>query len=309
MIDIKTIWPPRGREHATGYLAQCPAHNDPQQSLHVMQKSNGKVVLHCFAGCAKPAILAATGLTWADVMGDIPVSRDTESIIKREALQHRIRQARENAKNRAKNAKPKEPATGCTLRQYAEAKMLSPLFLLQLGIKETMNGGVNALMIPYRGLMNEWVGARYRRGLTGDRFRWETGSKPGLYGLWRLPRNPFTPMVIVEGESDCHVLWQNGIDAVGVPGASHWDDARDGEALKRFAFLVCAPEPDAGGDAMRKSFEKSVLAPRLLFFSIVGAKDPADLWVKMEASPERFRAFWQSTIQQVWRLDSPLIKA
>ena len=242
-------------------------------------------------------------------MGDIPVSRDPDTSARREALQYRIKQAREGAKNRAKNAKPKEPATGCTLQQYAEAKMLSPLFLLQLGIKETMNGGVNALMIPYRGLTNEWVGARYRRGLTGDRFRWETGSKPGLYGLWRLPRNPFTPMVIVEGESDCHVLWQNGIDAVGVPGASHWDDARDAEALKRFAFLVCAPEPDAGGDAMRKSFEKSVLAPRLRFFSIVGAKDPADLWVKMEASPERFRAFWESTIKQAIRQEPPLIKA
>ena len=42
-------------------MAQCPAHEDRNPSLHVTD-SNGKVLLYCHAGCAGKSILDALGL-------------------------------------------------------------------------------------------------------------------------------------------------------------------------------------------------------------------------------------------------------
>lgn len=46
----------------------CPAHDDQRRSLSVGPGTDGRVVAHCHAGCATDAVLAAAGLTWADVM-------------------------------------------------------------------------------------------------------------------------------------------------------------------------------------------------------------------------------------------------
>lgn len=41
-----------------GWLARCPAHNDPKGSLHLSETSDG-VLVHCFAGCKYDDILSA----------------------------------------------------------------------------------------------------------------------------------------------------------------------------------------------------------------------------------------------------------
>jgi hypothetical protein len=50
-----------------GFSALCPAHDDHTPSLMVGQGEDGKVLLHCHAGCEKPDILEAAGLTMADL--------------------------------------------------------------------------------------------------------------------------------------------------------------------------------------------------------------------------------------------------
>ena len=44
-----------------GYKARCPCHDDKNPSLSV--KMNGRLLLHCFAGCSYERIVAALGLT------------------------------------------------------------------------------------------------------------------------------------------------------------------------------------------------------------------------------------------------------
>lgn len=53
-------------------LARCPAHDDKRRSLSVKRGEDGRVLLHCFAGCATEAILAARGLSMADLFPDPP---------------------------------------------------------------------------------------------------------------------------------------------------------------------------------------------------------------------------------------------
>lgn len=60
------------RKVAKGWQAKCPAHPDRSPSLIVSQRSNGSIGLHCFAGCDTRDVVAAIGLTMADLFADSP---------------------------------------------------------------------------------------------------------------------------------------------------------------------------------------------------------------------------------------------
>ncbi len=52
------------------WLACCPAHQDKSPSLAIKQTEDGKILIHCFAGCEVDAIVSSVGLTLADLMPD-----------------------------------------------------------------------------------------------------------------------------------------------------------------------------------------------------------------------------------------------
>ena len=57
------------KETGTGkYLSRCPAHDDRSPSLAIKEGDDGRVLLHCFAGCETEDVLSAIDLTFADVM-------------------------------------------------------------------------------------------------------------------------------------------------------------------------------------------------------------------------------------------------
>jgi hypothetical protein len=49
------------------WTACCPAHEDKSPSLAVRELDGGRVLLHCFAGCETPDVLAALGLDMNDL--------------------------------------------------------------------------------------------------------------------------------------------------------------------------------------------------------------------------------------------------
>lgn len=65
------------------WSACCPAHDDRGPSLSVRELSDGRVLLHCFAGCTVDEVLGALGLEVADLFppkpetgkGSAPVAR------------------------------------------------------------------------------------------------------------------------------------------------------------------------------------------------------------------------------------------
>jgi hypothetical protein len=46
------------RGTSRGYIARCPAHPDKSPSLSLREGNDGRMLLHCFAGCAVPEICA-----------------------------------------------------------------------------------------------------------------------------------------------------------------------------------------------------------------------------------------------------------
>lgn len=67
----------RGRNGS--YVACCPAHADRSPSLTVRETPDGKILLHCFAGCEVSDIAAAVGM---DLMDLFPPNQDVRDYAK-----------------------------------------------------------------------------------------------------------------------------------------------------------------------------------------------------------------------------------
>lgn len=57
------------RKQGRGYIACCSAHPDKTPSLSVEMK-DGKILLHCFAGCSSLEIVESVGLTMSDLFSE-----------------------------------------------------------------------------------------------------------------------------------------------------------------------------------------------------------------------------------------------
>lgn len=60
---------------ATGphrWQARCPAHDDKGPSLSIRETDDGRVLVHCFAGCSVHEIVQAAGLELADLFPPRP---------------------------------------------------------------------------------------------------------------------------------------------------------------------------------------------------------------------------------------------
>lgn len=52
---------------ADGWRARCPAHDDRQPSLSISEGADGRVLLHCHAGCSTESICQSLGLSVSDL--------------------------------------------------------------------------------------------------------------------------------------------------------------------------------------------------------------------------------------------------
>ena len=278
------------RRGANGQTALCPAHDDRKNSLSIGVGDDGRALLKCHAGCEADAVVRAMGLGLADL------------------FPQKDRPHRKGG--RGANSPPDNTATvqhpGCTLEQYAVAKRLPLEFLKTLNLSELHYMGAPAVRIPYLDPAGNEAAVRFRIAVekaegTDNRFRWKSGAKPCLYGLWRLEdARQARHVTIVEGESDCHTLWRHGIPAVGVPGATNWKEDRDADHLDGIDTIYVVTEPDKGGTAVKKWLSTSRIRDRARLVDLNGYKDPSALFLD---DPERFGVRWRAAVEEAvaWR--------
>ena len=48
-----------GRKAGSGWMARCPAHQDRDPSLSIREADDGKILVHCHAGCDQEQVIAA----------------------------------------------------------------------------------------------------------------------------------------------------------------------------------------------------------------------------------------------------------
>ena len=170
-----------------------------------------------------------------------------------------------------------------TLSRLAGAKGIPEEFLASLGVADGFVGTAQPLRpcvdIPYCDERGEVVAVRKRLSLEGPtRFIWRRGDRTWLYGLPRLIEiRRLGWVVLVEGETDCWILWHHRIPALGVPGASNWklEFAAYLEGLEIYTWH----EGDAAGDQLAKAVASSFEDVKVVEDS-TGAKDPSELYLQ-----------------------------
>jgi hypothetical protein len=291
---------------ATGYQARCPAHDDRDPSLSLAEGDDGRVLLYCHAGCSVEAITSAIGVRMRDLFqrsdrkgggrgdhhhgngsntrtgpGTPPASSGAD---------HSSPQSTDAADSNAQ----RPPPSGLTLEEYAQKKRLPIEFLRDLDLSQIYLSGVPAVLMPYRDAMGIAVAARFRVAMEGDRFRWRRDTQLCLYGLWRLPEmRSSSYIVLVEGESDGQTLWFYRISALGLPGASTWNEAW-APLLDGFEVIYVVIEPGASGEAMRQWLKTSAIRNRVRLVRLGQFKDPSALHLD---DPQAFEERWQAALE------------
>jgi 5S rRNA maturation endonuclease (ribonuclease M5) len=172
----------------------------------------------------------------------------------------------------------RKPLQGVTIAQLADAKNLNADYLYdELAWRDVKYFNTSAISMPYASENNDDVQVRFRVGLDDrDRFRWDRGSVPRLYGLWNLESIKAQSFVIlVEGETDYATLDYHGFPVLGVPGSQnyksewnqHFSDVRD---------IYVWKEPDTGGEKLVERLQ--IQFPQIKVITPPpGIKDPCDL--------------------------------
>lgn len=55
------------------WIARCPGHDDGRPSMTVRELEDGRVLVHCFAGCGVEQILGAVGMQFDALFPDKPI--------------------------------------------------------------------------------------------------------------------------------------------------------------------------------------------------------------------------------------------
>jgi hypothetical protein len=179
----------------------------------------------------------------------------------------------------------------CNLESYAQAKRLPEEYLRKLGLSDREYQSKPAVRIPYLAENGEETAVRFRIALEKSeeddgRFRWRTGSKTILYGLWRLAKiRKAGWVVLVEGESDTQTLWYHGIPALGIPGVDTWKEVwtHHLEGIEKIYLII---EPDKGGESLKDKLSTSGIRERLHILNLGAFKDVSELHV---ADPHLFK--------------------
>ncbi|MEO6077200.1 MAG: toprim domain-containing protein [Candidatus Andersenbacteria bacterium] len=241
------------------WTAQCPSHQDRQNSLSISPGDDGRILLKCFTGCVVADIMSSLNLSTKDLFAKSAPSTAS------------VHQKTTTTMQR-----------GCTLEQYAKEKQLDINLLRSEDVRNHSYSGASAIRIPYYDLNRIEIAVRYRTALKksaeeDNRFKWKIGSKLNLYGLWHLDtakKNKY--VLIVEGESDTHTAWQHNLPVLGLPGAANWKELW-AEYLEDISKIYIVLEPDKGGEAVLKWLSRSTIRNKTYLVSLPNAKDLNEL--------------------------------
>ncbi len=245
------------RRAGLAYAALCPAHDDHNASLSVAEGHDGRILLHCWAGCETADVVRALGLT---LVGPLPGTSTDVSAAPKNSPWLGSPVMTETAKH---------PAAGLTLDGLCAAKKLPTELLQELGCRDYQRNGRTVVSIPYVDNEGRTVAVRYRKALDGEsRFEWRRGDKVQLYGLARLfAARGLGWVLIVEGESDAWTAWHYGIPCVGIPGKAQWKGER-GRAWARLlegvqAYIWQEPDAEIFGESISRDIPdaKIIVAP------------------------------------------------
>ena len=183
------------------------------------------------------------------------------------------------------------PRKGLTIEDYADRKGFSVANLQRWGVRTDVGKyGDDVLAIPYKDASGKVLRTKHRIQ-SGKSFWHSDGQGVYLYGLDVLAKQPDEPVILVEGESDCHAAWSHGVLAVGLPGASVWYPEWAQHLTGRTVYVW--QEPDESGAKMIQRLATDLPDAKVLPAN--GVKDLADLH---KAVGKQFKATVQARMAE-----------
>jgi putative DNA primase/helicase len=234
----------------------CPAHEDATGSLSVDLGRDGKILIHCFAGCSLDEVLRQLGMENKDLFPS--QGNDTGGA-------PNLPNSKRSGESPANKPKKKYEHVKADLRleQLAHYVQIPKQELEKWGCREEEDDyyGRYVRIQCYDLNKKEYAIQRMRLRLKprdgkNPKFKMRKGQTPVVYGEWFMERiRQLGWCVFVEGESDSWTLWHHGMPALGMPGANTVKKLRPEhlEGLKQI-WVFC--EPDRGGATFADAFSK-----------------------------------------------------
>lgn len=235
------------RRNGASCMGLCPAHPDKNQSLSIRER-NGKILLHCFAGCSVEAICTALGISVRDL------------------FTHGGNQDSKNQDSEWGSTWPDGAALGKPVAVYAYCDEAGAL-LFQVG--------------RFERIKNDEREKTFRQRQPGRGGRWIASIEGVRRVLYRLPDVlKAKSVVIVEGEKDCETARKVGLVATcNAGGAGKWREDY-AECLRGKRIVVIA---DADGPGRKHAQDVAAsLAGKVESLKVIKLPSAKDLsqWVE-----------------------------
>lgn len=245
---------------AGGWIAQCPAHDDRNPSLSIAAGADGRLLLHCHAGCGIRDILDALGLPPAAMFTDYQPDRPG-------TVTHL---------NHVRAWRRPQPAAAPRPKPHRREKTHHWDY-------HDRHGAIVARVVRYN-LVDVDTGEI--AGKTFTQHAWADGrQQPNLGGLdmplYRLPTvlaaaMQDRPVYVVEGERDADTLAALGLTATTCPmGAGSWRPWHT-EALSGAADVRIIADNDEPGLAHARHIADELGAAATILLPADGCKDATE---------------------------------
>ena len=190
------------------FMACCPAHEDSNPSLSIKIETNGKMLVHCHAGCLTEQIVAVLDMSLRDLFPTESPSATADTEAPPADIGPSTKMARIAAACRKR-------LTDELLTELAGQLCVSIASLVALGVGWSEK--CQAWTFPERDDRERVIGIlrRYRTG----RKRTIKSSERGLY-IPRGWRERTGALLLPEGASDTAALWDLGCAVIGRPSCS-----------------------------------------------------------------------------------------
>lgn len=224
---------PDSKRNGKGWAARCPAHEDKHPSLSISEGEGGRALVHCHAACTPEEIVAALGMTLADLMPDAP--------------------ARPSSKP-ARKPTPKASATRTAATFPTAADAVAEL---------ERQYGARAAVWTYPNAQGEPVGLVVRWNTpTGKTIRpisktpagWIIGGMSEPRPLYRLPElltRTGEPVIVCEGEKATDAVAALGLLATTSPHGSKSAGKADWTTLADREVIILPDHDEAGAKYAR----------------------------------------------------------
>ena len=255
-----------------GYMARCPSHDDRRASLSIRRGADGRVLLHCHAGCSFEQNIAALDIDVADTFASGSLNAEKPSIV---ATYSYCDEAGKPLYQKVRFY-PKD------FRQRRTDGQGGWAYALSAGWYEFKDWGIKAGWYKVKNLNGSYAEDPDQKPHAGA--RWFGKARRVLLGLDEIKKLPPGSMVfIVESEKTVDRLKREGLNVTTSGGANSWRDGFS-ENLRGFD-LVILPDNDRGGRDYARAVALSCFgeASRIRILELDGLKEKQDPYDWFEA--------------------------